>query len=60
MSRERFFFTVSITWAQLMIFSSLVSGEKETMSYFAAHFEEQLKLYNTQVGLLCQSVCLCL
>lgn len=28
------------------------------MSYFAAHFEEQLKLYKTQVGLLCQSVCL--
>ena len=37
---------------------SIVSGEKETMSYFAAHFEEQLKLYNTQVGLLCQSACL--
>uniref|UniRef100_A0A671Y255 Inositol polyphosphate-5-phosphatase F n=1 Tax=Sparus aurata TaxID=8175 RepID=A0A671Y255_SPAAU len=27
----------------------LEKGEKETMSYFAAHFEEQLKLYNTQV-----------
>ena len=37
---------------------SIVSGERETMSYFAAHFEEQLKLYNTQVGWLCQSVCL--
>lgn len=27
-----------------------VSGEKETMSYFAAHFEEQLKLYKKQVS----------
>lgn len=29
-----------------------VSGEKETMTYFAAHFEEQLRLYEKQVGLL--------
>lgn len=29
------------------------SGEKETMSYFASHFDEQLKLYKKQVGLLC-------
>ncbi|XP_023281604.1 phosphatidylinositide phosphatase SAC2 isoform X2 [Seriola lalandi dorsalis] len=27
----------------------LEKGEKETMSYFAAHFEEQLKLYKKQV-----------
>ncbi|TDH01030.1 hypothetical protein EPR50_G00175870 [Perca flavescens] len=27
----------------------LEKGEKETMSYFSAHFEEQLKLYKTQV-----------
>ncbi|XP_017279824.1 phosphatidylinositide phosphatase SAC2 [Kryptolebias marmoratus] len=27
----------------------LEKGEKETMSYFAAHFEEQLKLYEKQV-----------
>uniref|UniRef100_UPI0037E87361 phosphatidylinositide phosphatase SAC2 isoform X3 n=1 Tax=Semicossyphus pulcher TaxID=241346 RepID=UPI0037E87361 len=27
----------------------LEKGEKETMSYFAAHFEEQLELYKTQV-----------
>lgn len=27
--------------------------EKETMPYFAAHFEQQLELYKTQVGLLC-------
>lgn len=26
------------------------------MSYFAAHFEQQLELYKTQVGLLCQSL----
>lgn len=30
--------------------SPYVSGEKETMSYFAAHFEEQLKLYQKQVS----------
>lgn len=29
--------------------SSFVSGEKETMTFFAAHFEEQLKLYKKQV-----------
>lgn len=28
------------------------------MSYFAAHFEEQLKLYKKQVGLLCLRACL--
>ena len=27
-----------------------VSGEKETMPYFAAHFEQQLHLYKTQVS----------
>uniref|UniRef100_A0A8C2WY69 Inositol polyphosphate-5-phosphatase F n=1 Tax=Cyclopterus lumpus TaxID=8103 RepID=A0A8C2WY69_CYCLU len=27
----------------------LEKGEKETMSYFSAHFEEQLKLYKSQV-----------
>lgn len=29
-----------------------VLGEKETMPYFAAHFEQQLQLYEPQVGLL--------
>lgn len=27
-----------------------IAGEKETMTYFAAHFEEQLKLYKKQVS----------
>lgn len=40
------------------VYFSNLSGEKETMSYFAAHFEEQLKLYKTQVCLPCQGVCL--
>lgn len=25
-------------------------GEKETVAYFCAHFEEQLKIYKKQVG----------
>lgn len=33
-----------------MHFFSDISGEKETMSYFAAHFEEQLNLYKKQVS----------
>lgn len=33
------------------IFSDFAE-EKETMAYFAAHFEQQLKLYRKQVSLL--------
>lgn len=39
-----------LTQIQSDAYFSNVSGEKETMSYFAAHFEEQLKIYKKQVS----------
>ena len=38
------------------LYSSEIAGEKETMPYFAAHFEQQLERYKKQVGLLCQKL----
>lgn len=35
-----------------VFFFFLVSEEKETMTYFAAHFEQQIQRYKTLVSLL--------
>ena len=35
---------------KIIFLFAYVLGEKETMSYFADHFEEQLKLYQKQVS----------
>lgn len=34
------------------VYFFLVSEEKETMTYFAAHFEQQIQRYKTLVSLL--------
>lgn len=45
---------VVIAFSNCFFFLILVSDEKETMPYVAAHFEQQLELYKTLVGLLYQ------